>query len=140
MQLEVGKIVEGKITGITNFGAFVRLDENQTGLVHISEVASEYVEDIRAHLEENQTVRVKVLSIDDKGKISLSIKKAVERPKRQERPEPGKVVPGVFEWSPRPQAQGQTFEEKMSKFKQDSDERMLDIKRNIESKRGRGRG
>lgn len=125
------------MTGITNFGAFVRLDENQTGLVHISEVASEYVEDIRAHLKENQTVRVKVLSIDEKGKISLSIKKAVEKPKR---PAPGKVVPGVFEWSPRPQAQGQTFEEKMSKFKQDSDERMLDIKRNIESKRGRGRG
>lgn len=75
MLVEVGKIVDGKVSGITNFGAFVQLSNGQTGLVHISEVAEEYVKDIKAHLKENQTVKVKIISVDDNGRISLSIKK-----------------------------------------------------------------
>lgn len=86
MQLEVGKIVEGKVTGITKFGAFVEVDTNTVGLVHISEVAATYVNDISEHLQNGQTVTVKVLSIGDDGKISLSIKKAQTPPPRGEAP------------------------------------------------------
>ena len=71
MQLEVGSIVEGKVTGITKFGAFVELAPGTTGMVHISEVASTYVKEIRDHVQENQMVKVKILSISDDGKISL---------------------------------------------------------------------
>ena len=77
MQLEVGSIVEGKVTGITGFGAFVEVDKGQTGLVHISEVASEYVKDIKEHLKLNQEVKVKVISLEI-NKICLSIKQAQE--------------------------------------------------------------
>ena len=76
MLVEVGNIVEGKVAGITNFGAFIQLPDGKTGLVHISEIAEEYVKDIKAHLKENQAVKVRVLSVDNNGKISLSIKKA----------------------------------------------------------------
>ena len=77
MQLEVGKIYEGKVTGITKFGAFVELDKDTTGMVHISEVANTFVSEIKDHLKEGQTVKVKVMSVGDDGKISLSIKKAL---------------------------------------------------------------
>ena len=72
MQLEVGKIYEGKVTGITKFGAFVELDKDTTGMVHISEVANTFVNDISEHLKEGQEVKVKVLALND-GKIALSI-------------------------------------------------------------------
>lgn len=75
MQLEVGKIYEGKVTGITKFGAFVELDKDTTGMVHISEVANTFVNEIKDHLTEGQTVKVKVLNLGDDGKISLSIKR-----------------------------------------------------------------
>ena len=78
MQLEIGKIVEGKVTGITKFGAFVDLGEGKTGMVHISEVAPTYVKEITDFLTQGQTVKVKILNIADDGKISLSIKKALE--------------------------------------------------------------
>ena len=76
MALEVGAIVEGKITGLTKFGAFVELPEKQVGMVHISEVSNQFVKEIGDFLEKGQQVKVKVLKIDDDGKISLSIKKA----------------------------------------------------------------
>ena len=82
MAIEVGSVVEGIVTGITNFGAFVELPEKKVGLVHISEVADVYVKDVHDFLSENQKVKVKVLSIDDKGKIGLSIK-ALEENKYQ---------------------------------------------------------
>ena len=85
MQPEVGKIYEGKVKGITKYGAFVEIAEGVTGMVHISEVANTFVNEIREHLTENQTVKVKVLNITDDGKISLSIKKAVEIPASQQR-------------------------------------------------------
>lgn len=80
MQLEVGKIYEGKVTGITKFGAFVELEPGTTGMVHISEVANTFVNEIKDHLTEGQQVKVKVLNITEEGKISLSIKKAVDNP------------------------------------------------------------
>ena len=84
MQLEVGKIYEGKVTGITKFGAFVELDKDTTGMVHISEVANTFVNEIKDHLQEGQTVKVKVLSVGEDGKISLSIKKAQPAPQRRQ--------------------------------------------------------
>ena len=77
MQLEVGSVVEGKVTGITKFGAFVELPDGKTGMVHISEVAPTYVKEIRDFVTENQTVKVKILNIGEDGKVSLSMKKAL---------------------------------------------------------------
>lgn len=91
MQLEVGKIYEGKVTGITKFGAFVELDKDTTGMVHISEVANTFVSEIKDHLQEGQTVKVKVMSVGDDGKISFSIKKALPAPPRKPRFENGKA-------------------------------------------------
>ena len=81
MQIEVGMIFEGKVTGITKFGAFVELPEGKTGMVHISEVAPTFVNEMKDFLKENQIVKVKVLAIKD-DKISLSIKKAMEQPQK----------------------------------------------------------
>ena len=83
MQLEVGEIYEGKVTGITKFGAFVSFEGGQTGMVHISEVAPTFVTEIRDFVTEGQMVKVKVLSINEEGKISLSMKKAL--PEEQQR-------------------------------------------------------
>ncbi|MCB7513730.1 S1 RNA-binding domain-containing protein [bacterium 210917-SL.2.15] len=80
MELGVGSILEGKVTGITKFGAFVSLGENKSGLVHISEIANTYVNDIHEHLQEGQAVKVKVLAIDENGRINLSIKRALSSP------------------------------------------------------------
>ena len=78
--VEIGAILEGKVTGLTNFGAFVSLPDNKTGMVHISEVSSSYVNDIHDHLKEGQQVKVKVIDVTPEGKISLSIKKASDNP------------------------------------------------------------
>lgn len=129
MQLTVGSVVEGKITGITNFGAFVELDGKKTGMVHISEVSSTYVKDIKEHLKENQTVKVKVLSIGEDGKISLSIKRAEEQPQRAPRPSYNN------DYQKKNNAP-MSFEDMMNKFKQTSDEKMSDLKRSVDSKRG----
>lgn len=135
MALEVGEIVEGKVSGITGFGAFVDLPGGKTGLVHISEVARNYVKDIKDHLSVGQVVRVKILTMDPNGKISLSIKKAVEP--RQKAPA-FSGVPAEVDFTRRSDEQfmALSFEDKMAKFKATSDERMQDIKRNTDSKRG----
>lgn len=136
--LEVGSVLEGKVTGITKFGAFVELPEGKTGMVHISEVASTYVKEIRDFLTENQQVKVKVININEEGKISLSIKKAVEQKnnnhvrRSNHRSSSG---PGGFEWQSTRNDSG-SFEEMLQKFKQTSDEKMSDIRRNVDSKRG----
>lgn len=132
MLVEVGKIVEGKVSGITNFGAFIQLPDGKTGLVHISEVAEEYVKDIKTHLKENQSVKVKVISVDDKGKISLSIKKALDS-NQGARP----IKPANVDWG-KNNKDDLSFEERLAKFMKDSDERMQDLKKNFESKRGSG--
>ena len=85
MGFEVGSILEGKVSGITKFGAFVTLPENRSGLVHISEIAYSYVNDVHDHLTEGQTVTVKVIGIDENNRINLSIKQALPQPPRQER-------------------------------------------------------
>ncbi|SOC43165.1 S1 domain-containing RNA-binding protein [Salinicoccus kekensis] len=123
MSLEVGSKITGKVTGIKHFGAFVELPERKNGLVHISEVADQYVEDINDHLSVGQEVEVKVLSIGDDGKISLSIKKAKEN-----KPKP----------RPRKEASPKDFEEKLSSFLKDSEDRLSTIKRQAESRRGGG--
>jgi S1 RNA binding domain protein len=119
MSLAVGQIVEGKVTGITNFGAFVELPNGQTGLVHISEVAEEYVKDVNHFLKQGDLVKVKVLALD-KGKIGLSIRQAQPRPERNRQ-------------------NSISFEDKLAKFIKDSDERQSDLRRSTDSKRG-GRG
>ena len=104
MQLAIGDILEGKVTGITKFGAFVELGEGKTGMVHISEVSTDYVEDISQYLKKDQVVKVKVINITDEGKISLSIKKARRCPARSARsrtrrrdavPAP-EIIPGIL--------------------------------------------
>jgi S1 RNA binding domain protein len=132
MLVEVGKVIDGKVSGITNFGAFIQLPDGKTGLVHISEVAEEYVKDINTHLKENQVVKVKVLAVDDKGKISLSIKKALP-PRSAVR----SSRPMEIEWN-RNSSDNLSFEERMAKFKKDSDEKLQDLKKSFESKRGGG--
>lgn len=140
MELEPGKVVEGKVTGITQFGAFVSFDGGKTGLIHISEVALEYVKDIKDHLKEGDTVKAKILSIDKSGKISLSVKQALLDERAASKKSPGKRParkPDDFDWSKK-SSQPASFEEMMAKFKQDSDEKLQDMKRGIDSKRGSG--
>ena len=84
MEFGVGSVVEGKVTGLTKFGAFVSLPEGKSGLVHISEIAYTYVNEVKDHLQEGQEVKVKVIGIDDAGRINLSIKKAQDPPPREE--------------------------------------------------------
>lgn len=139
MQLEVGSIVEGKVTGITKFGAFVELPDKSTGMVHISEVAATYVKEISEFVQEGQTVKVKILSISEDGKISLSIKKALPPAPRQAAPRRPAFNgrPGDVEWqsSSAPRS-GDSFEDMMSRFKAASDEKISDLKRSMDSKHG----
>ncbi|SHG40552.1 S1 domain-containing RNA-binding protein [Ornithinibacillus halophilus] len=123
MSIEVGSKLQGKVTGITNFGAFVELGEGKTGLVHISEVADNYVKDINEHLTVGDEVKVKVINVEKDGKIGLSIKKAKDKPQRQR--------------STRERTE--SFEAKMSRFLKDSEDRLASLKKHTESKRG-GRG
>lgn len=149
MAIEVGSILEGKVSGITKFGAFVDLPDGTTGMVHISEVASTYVSEIRDFVKENQVVKVKVLSLGEKGKVSLSMKQAVEQKKPAKR-KPREAAtpvtsPGNFEWQPSRRSDGPvSFEDMMSKFKQTSEDKMSDLKRAGESRgysrRGNGNG
>jgi len=144
MSIEVGSKLQGKVTGITNFGAFVELPDGSTGLVHISEVADNYVKDINDHLKVGDQVEVKVLNVEKDGKIGLSIKKAKDRPE----PEKKHSHSNSHSHSQRPR-QGRTndrgpsrpenFESKMARFLKDSEDRLSSLKRHTESKRG-GRG
>ncbi|RPF48343.1 S1 RNA binding domain protein [Hydrogenoanaerobacterium saccharovorans] len=138
MQLEVGKIVEGKVTGITKFGAFVELPGGKTGMVHISEVATTYVNEISDYIKENQMVKVKVLSISPEGKVSLSIKRALP----PTAPPPRRDGPRVdsFDWSSNRKNENMSFEDMMNKFKQTSDDKMSDLKKYSDVKRGTGNG
>lgn len=110
MELGVGTIHEGKVTGITKFGAFVSLPEGKTGLVHISEIAHTYVSDIHQHLTEGQEVKVKIINIDDTGRINLSIKKTSIPPP----PQPAVAM------TRQPAPIADNFEDRLTKFMQDS--------------------
>jgi S1 RNA binding domain protein len=119
MSLEAGTILEGTVVKITHYGAFVELPDGKSGLVHISEIADTYVKDVRDYLKEQERVKVKVLGYNDKGKLDLSVKQALEPSERQARV--------------RAKA---SFDEKLAKFLKESEERLLDLKRNTEAKRG----
>ena len=136
MQIEVGAILEGKVTSITKFGAFVELPENKTGMVHISEVSTGFVKEITYYLQENQIVKVKVIEIDQNGRINLSIKRLLDQPQQSSRRAPARR--GNVGWQPKQVVQPVTFEEMMSKFKADSDDKMSSLRRSVESKRGSG--
>lgn len=164
MSIEVGSIVEGVVSGITNFGAFINLPDSKVGLVHISEVADVYVKDVKDFLKEQDKVKVKILSIDEKGKIGLSVKQAQEKKPEEKQPQQREQR----SFTPRPQREGgasfqrndgfrasnndfrrsggrfggassASFEDKLSRFLKDSDERLTDLSRKTDSKRG-GRG
>lgn len=157
MQLEVGSVLEGKVTGITKFGAFVELPGGKTGMVHISEIAASYVKEISDHLSLNDTVKVKVIGVTPEGKVSLSIKQAAPaQPVQPRAPRPhggegGDRPPRPFQRKPREQSYGfdrrqpitsdsMTFEDMLSKFKQTSDDRISDLKKATDMKRGASRG
>jgi S1 RNA binding domain protein len=175
MSLEIGSIVEGTVTGVTNFGAFVKLPEGNTGLIHISEVANTYVKEINSYLKEKDVIMVKVLGINDKGKYDLSLKQAIlelsdeevadaekgevvyedlngentekipqkrreeYRNNQQDRKKTANYGYSEDKRDNRYENKDFSFEDKLSKFLKQSEERLLDIKRNTESKRGRKR-
>ena len=144
MDWEIGEILEGKVSGITKFGAFVALPGGKSGLVHISEVANAFVSDVSEHVQVGQTVKVKLLSYTPEGKINLSIKRAVDepprvdpRPRRQEQPSAPRTaapVPAAAETSG-----NQAFEDRLKKFMQESDSRIADSRMYAEHKQRRRR-
>lgn len=161
MELQVGSILTGKVTTITKFGAFVALEGGGSGLVHISEIANTFVNDVHDFLQEGQEVKVLVLSTEN-GKINLSIKKTQpqERParpaQRPARPAGGYAPRPAANHAPRPAAPqertfvrapqqpqlvsaDQTFEDKLKKFLSSSEGKMADLNRNMDGKRGGGR-
>lgn len=137
MALKVGDITTGKVQSVMPFGAFVSLQDNKSGLVHISEITSEYIENINDYIKVGDTVKVKVLDIDKLGKISLSIKRTEPKKKEHSKKPEGRVRPADIDWSDN-SGKDLSFEDKLSKFKKDADEKMLALKRSNESKRSGG--
>ncbi len=138
MDLTVGAVLDGKVTGIMKFGAFVSLPGGKSGLVHISEIAYTYVNQVSDHLQVGQEVKVKVIGIDDAGRINLSIKKAQEAPPQQDRrraPSP----PPASRSGDRRGSTPPSFEDKLKQFMQDSDSRMSGVRQYSENKKRRGR-
>ena len=147
MALEVGAVVEGRVTGITKFGAFVALPEGKSGLVHISEVANAFVSDVHDHVQMGQTVKVRVLSISPEGKINLSTKRAQDNPAPPAK-EPRRSAPPRQEPAPKPNPErvaadppsnDQAFEDRLKKFMQESDSRIADNRMYSDRPRRRGR-
>lgn len=159
MEPQVGSIIEGKVAGITKFGAFIALEGGQSGLVHISEVANTFVNDVHDFLQEGQPVKVLVLSAE-RGRINLSIKKALppsERPAPRgprpaggagfrpaaphgavhPKPAPGSGVPAAKQ--PLPPSGDAAFEDKLKRFLSTSEGKMADLNRGMDGKRGRRR-
>ena len=140
MAIEIGSIQEGKVTGIMNFGAFVSLPGGKSGLVHISEISNTFVKDVHDHLNVGQMVKVKVLEINEQGKINLSIKRALAEEKKE--PEREAAPPPVAPSKPvmtevgvvAPPSGDLSFEEKLKKFMQASDSKNADKRRNTERK------
>jgi S1 RNA binding domain protein len=153
--IEVGTILEGVVSGITSFGAFVTLPGNVVGLVHISEVADVYVRDVKDFLKEQDKVLVKVINIDPKGKIGLSVKQAKPLAAPPPRAAQPAAAPAMRRDRPSPRPAGQSprgsgfssqrsampesFEDKLSKFIKESDQKQMEFRRSTDAKRG-GRG
>lgn len=164
MAIEVGNVFEGRVTGVKPFGAFVALPEGRVGMVHISEVSNEFVQDIAAVLHDGDTVKVQVINVAPDGKIALSIKRLLPPPPRQPRegrgPRPGAprdggrsggprgagrpprqprdAAPRV--WQPKVPARSDnlSFEDMMSRFKSQSEEKMADLDHETNNRRGGG--
>ncbi|RKD84149.1 S1 RNA binding domain protein [Sinobaca qinghaiensis] len=143
MAIEPGDKVKGRISGITHFGAFVELADGKTGLVHISEVADKYVDNIKDFVNVGDEVTVKVMKVEESGKISLSIRKAVDRPP-ESRPKPvrpsnarpkdnSRRSGSAGSSKPRPLS----FEDKMNNFMKDSEERLSSLRKQTDNKRGK---
>lgn len=146
MSIEVGAKLQGKVSGITNFGAFIDLGEGKTGLVHISEISNGFVKDIHDVLSVGDEVTVKVTSVGNDGKVGLSIRKAQDQPQPEKKPFNRDNREKRESRPARPQAKGnfsknkkEDFDTLMSSFLKDSDDRLSSLKRNTEGKRG-GRG
>ena len=147
MEFGVGSILDGKVTGITKFGAFVALPEGKSGLVHISEIAYSYVNEVSDHLKEGQEVKVKVIGIDQSNRINLSIKQVTPPPQRtagghapngRPRQQSSSSRPASF--TPRPAPKEPTdFEDRLKQFMQSSDSKLSEL-RYIEKKGGNRRG
>ena len=154
MEFGVGSIVEGKVTGITKFGAFVSLPDGRSGLVHISEIAYSYVNEVSDFLKEGQPVKVKVIGIDNANRINLSIKQVTPPPQRNQtgRPHQGfqnggrpprpqgerRSAPNTY--VPRPAPKEPTdFEDKLKQFMQSSDSKLSEL-RYMEKKGSSRRG
>ena len=137
MELTVGAVLEGKVKSITNFGAFIALPENKTGMVHISEIANAYVSDIRQHLTEGQDVKVMVIALEG-TKVNLSIKRLEPKPQREQRPnnfrpaaprrEGAPARPSAPPPPPAPKTADQLFEEKLKAFMSESDSKISSIR------------
>ncbi len=177
MPVELGQVVDGIVTGITDFGAFIQLPDGKTGLCHISEIADEYVKSVKDYLKDKQTVKVKVIEINGKGKVSLSIRKANENsekkaedskkmsssngirqsnPAQSSRPSSSTSRPPSTSRPSRPSSTsrpsrpsstsrptrtskpGGGFEDMLTDYLKDSDEKLKDFKKNINKRRGNG--
>ena len=150
MEFGVGSILDGKVTGITKFGAFVALPEGRSGLVHISEIAYTYVNEVSDYLKEGQEVKVKVIGIDQANRINLSIKKVSEPPPRPAGGQGGRVraggaprtggAPRSGGFAPRPAPKEPTdFEDRLRQFMQASDSKLSEL-RYLEKKGSNRRG
>lgn len=146
-KIEVKTIVEGKVSGITKFGAFVDLPDGSTGMVHISEVSNRFVSDINEVLKVGDTVKVKVLS-NENNKISLSIKQTMPKPDKKPKPKPKRqpykpaptvTSPGSYEWQNDFEKGPSSFEDMMSSFKRKSEDKFSDLKRSSGESRGYSR-
>lgn len=143
MQIEVGLIMEGKVTGISNFGVFVSLPDGKNGMVHISEISSNYVKEINDYIKIGEQVKVKVINVDERGKIGLSIKRAIEDQPKSTAKFPQKKSTAPSEYTPPTTAYGKkkmtstgdAFEDMLNKFKSESDEKISDLKKVTDSKR-----
>ena len=155
MELTVGAVLEGKVKSITNFGAFIALPENKTGLVHISEVSNTYVSDIRQHLTEGQDVKVMVISLEN-GKINLSMKRLEPKPQRENTRPNSRAAGGNFQrreggsfqnreqrrtpvQPAAPKTADQLFEEKLKAFMTESDSKIASCRQYADHNRGRSR-
>ena len=168
MAIEVGNVFEGRVTGVKPFGAFVALPEGRVGMVHISEVSNEFVQDIAAVLHDGDTVKVQVINVAPDGKIALSIKRLLPPPPRQPRegrgPRPGAprdgghggprgagrppreggrgpardAAPRVWQPKAPSRSDNLSFEDMMSRFKSQSEEKMADLDHETNNRRGGG--
>ena len=175
MAIEVGNVFEGRVTGVKPFGAFVALPEGRVGMVHISEVSNEFVQDINTVLHDGDEVKVQVINIAPDGKIALSIKRLLPPVPRQPREGRGSAGPrpGGFRggqeggrsggsrgagrtpreggrgpardsaprvWQPKAPAHSDnmSFEDMMSRFKSQSEEKMADLDHETNNRRGGG--